>query len=80
VWIGVHEQDVQSGELHVIVYDNGEFHDEDIGKATVPLSEIPHDTPREFEIKLKHGELLHHQHGAVFVRMHFAHEPNLRRE
>jgi len=69
--MGVYEQDVLAKELKVAVFDKDMLSDDSLGTGTIALNSIPHDRPREFEVRLVGGQK-GQNHGMIKLALHFA--------
>merc|ERR1712063_73247 len=69
--MGIYEQELMAGELHVKVFDKDMMSDDSIGTARIPLSQIPHGQPREFNVNLTGGQGKQND-GVVKMYLHFA--------
>merc|ERR1712130_1018483 len=68
--MGVYEQDLMAGELHVKVFDKDMMADDSIGTTRLPLSQIPHGQPREFSLNLTGGQSKKND-GVLKMYLHF---------
>jgi len=68
--MGVAERDLQMGELHIKVFDKDTLRDDSLGDVRVPLSHIPHNSAKEFNLNLKGGESKINN-GVVKIFLHF---------
>merc|ERR1712232_971364 len=68
--MGVYEKDLMAGELQVQVYDKDMLADDSLGSVRIPLSTIPHGTPKEFNLNLTGGSKKSNN-GVVKMYLHF---------